>query len=670
MSRPRIVIVGAGFAGYRAARTLARQTRGRAHITLLNPTDYFLYLPLLPQVAAGVLEPRRVTVSLSDTLPDVRLVLGEADRIDLDGRTLHYTGPEGDDGTLSYDRLVLAAGSVNKLLPIPGVAEHAHGFRGLPEALYLRDHVTRQVELAATAEDPKSCAARCTFVVVGAGYTGSEVAAHGQMFTDAQVRKHPLRQGMRPRWILLDVASRVLPEMDEKLSSTADRVLRQRGVDVRMGTSVQEATSDGVVLSDGEFVETRTLVWCVGVRPDPLVESLGLPLEQGRLLVDPHLQVPGRPELFACGDAAAVPDLEKPGSYTPMTAQHAWRHGKVAAENVAASLGLGGARTPYRHRDLGFVVDLGGAKAAANPLGVALSGVPAGAVTRGYHLAAMPGNRVRVAADWLLDAVLPRQAVQLGLVRSWSVPLDTSSPELARVPGGPATRQEASARSGPGAAVEADTYDGGTGTGSGTDRAGDQPAKGQPGSGVTQVQPGSGAAERRSEEELAKGRPRGEPTRTWPADQPAKGPLGGTRTRSRRPGDEPAEGQPGGEPARNQPGVEPARNQPGGEPAKNQPGGEPARNQPGGEPAKNQPGGEPARNQPGGEPARNQPGGEPAKNQPGGEPAKNQPGGEPAKNQPGPARRPPDDQPPPGPDIAPGPVKRSDPPDDSAKGDS
>ncbi|QWB22061.1 MULTISPECIES: NAD(P)/FAD-dependent oxidoreductase [Streptomyces] len=678
MSRPRIVIVGAGFAGYRAARTLARQTRGRAHITLLNPTDYFLYLPLLPQVAAGVLEPRRVTVSLSDTLPHVRLVLGEADRIDLDGRTLHYTGPEGDGGTLAYDRLVLAAGSVNKLLPVPGVAEHAHGFRGLPEALYLRDHVTRQVELAAAADDPKSCAARCTFVVVGAGYTGTEVAAHGQMFTDAQVRKHPLRQGMRPRWILLDVASRVLPEMDARLSETADRVLRQRGVDVRTGTSVKEATRDGVVLSDGEFVETRTLVWCVGVRPDPLVESLGLPMEKGRLLVDPHLQVPGRPELFACGDVAAVPDLENPGSYTPMTAQHAWRHGKVAAENVAASLGLGGASTPYRHRDLGFVVDLGGAKAAANPLGVPLSGIPAGAVTRGYHLAAMPGNRVRVAADWLLDAVLPRQAVQLGLVRSWSVPLDTASPEVARVPGGPGRRREADARSGPGAAIQADTYDGGTGTGPGKGRAGNEPAKGQPGSGVTQVQPGSGAAERRSETELAKGRPSGERARTWPADKPAKGPLGDPRSRSGaggepaegRAGGEWAEGRPGGERAEGQPGGERAEGQPGGEPARDQPGGEPAKNQPGGEPARSQPGGERAEEQPGREPARNQPGGEPAKNQPGGEPAKNQPGGEPAKNQPVPAPQPPDDQPPPGPGIAPGPVKRSDPPDDSAKGDS
>ncbi|MGW1541571.1 FAD-dependent oxidoreductase [Streptomyces sp. NPDC002309] len=451
VSRPRIVIVGAGFAGYRTARDLSRLARGRADITLLNPTDYFLYLPLLPQVAAGVLEPRRVTISLSGSLPQVRLVLGEADGIDLDTRTVHYSDPEGGSGTLEYDRLVLAAGSVNKLLPIPGVAEHAHGFRGLPEALYLRDHVTRQVELAAAAGDPGSCAARCTFVVVGAGYTGTEVAALGQLYTDAQVRKQPLREGMRPRWILLDIAPRVLPELDERLSRTADRVLRERGVDVRMGTSVKEATHAGVLLTDGEFVETRTIVWCVGVRPDPLADSLGLPMERGRLLVDPYLQVPGRPEVFACGDAAAVPDLDNPGQYTPMTAQHAWRHGKVCARNIAASFGDGEPRA-YRHRDLGFVVDLGGVKAAADPLGVPLSGIAAGAVARGYHLAAMPGNRVRVAADWLLDAVLPRQAVQLGLVRSWSVPLDTASPEVVRAPDGTQRQPGAGARNGPGAA--------------------------------------------------------------------------------------------------------------------------------------------------------------------------------------------------------------------------
>ncbi|MFF4790249.1 NAD(P)/FAD-dependent oxidoreductase [Streptomyces sp. NPDC001276] len=473
MSRPRIVIVGAGFAGYRTARTLSRMSRGKADITLLNPTDYFLYLPLLPQVAAGLLEPRRTAVSLAGTLRHVRLVLGEADGIDMDARTVHYTGPEGGEGTLAYDRLVLAVGSVNKLLPIPGVAEHAHGFRGLPEALYLRDHMTRQIELASSEDDRETCSARCTFVVVGAGYTGTEVAAHGKMFTDSLARRYPPRQGIRSRWLLLDIAPRVLPELDERLSATADRVLRRRGVEVRMGTSVKEATHEGVLLTDGDFVRSRTLVWCVGVRPDPLVESTGHPLERGRLVVDPFLQVPGRPEVFACGDAAAVPDLDNPGRYTPMTAQHAWRQGRTAAVNVAASLGVGEAR-PYRHRDLGFVVDLGGAQAAADPLGVPLSGPVAGAVTRAYHLGAMPGNRVRVAADWLLDAVLPRQFVQLGLVRSWSVPLDTASPELARV--GPEWQARTTAGSGPG--EPADAAPGGAHPAPGPVKRDDIPAEG------------------------------------------------------------------------------------------------------------------------------------------------------------------------------------------------
>ncbi|MGW1893817.1 NAD(P)/FAD-dependent oxidoreductase [Streptomyces sp. NPDC002004] len=436
MSRSRVVVVGAGFAGYRAARTLSRHYRDAVDITLLNPTDHFLYLPLLPEVATGVLEPRRIAVSLMDTLPHVRLELGEADSVDLDARVVHATGPEGAPFALPYERLVIAVGSVNKLLPIPGVAEHAHGFRGLPEALYLRDHVTRQMELAAAADDPAERAARRTFVVVGAGYTGTEVAAQGQLFTDQLGRGRGPLPGPPPRWLLVDIADRVLPELDEHLSRTADRVLRRRGVDVRTRTSVKEATSQGVLLDDGESVDTRTLVWCVGVRPDPLVESFGLPLERGRLLVDPYLTVPGHPEVFACGDSAAVPDLEKPGSYTPMTAQHAWRQGRIAALNLAASLGRG-TRRPYRHRDLGFTVDLGDAQGAANPLGVPLSGPLAAAVTRGYHLAAMPANRVRVAADWLLNAVLPRQAVQLGLVGPASVPLDTASPELARLPGDP-----------------------------------------------------------------------------------------------------------------------------------------------------------------------------------------------------------------------------------------
>ena len=187
---------------------------------------------------------------------------------------------------------------------------------------------------------------------------------------------------------------------------------------------------DGVRLTGGRFVPTRSLIWCVGVRPDPLVAALGLPTVVGRLVVDEYLTVPGHPDVYACGDAAAVPDLTRPGEITPMTAQHATRQGKRVARNILASFGLG-RRRRYKHRDLGFVVDLGGFRAAANPLGVPLSGLPAHLVTRGYHLLSLPGNRVRTIADWMLDIVLGRQTVQLGLVQPPEIPLETTAPVAA-----------------------------------------------------------------------------------------------------------------------------------------------------------------------------------------------------------------------------------------------
>ena len=426
IGRPqRVVIVGGGFAGFHAARGLSRRLAqhprsahhalaGRIETILINPVDYLLYLPLLPEVAGGILDPRRVAVPLADVGPGVRLMPGTVEAVDLDGRRVRLADAEGHRRTMRYDRLLLTVGTVGKLLPVPGVAEHALGFRSISEALALRDHLVRQVELAAATAAADERDARCTFVVVGAGYTGTEVAAHGQLLTRAVARRHARLRDQQIRWQLLDTAPRILPELHPHLADASARVLTRRGVEIRTQTTIERATDDGVLLSDGEFIPTRSLIWCVGVRPDPLITELGLPTTEGRLVVDDCLSVPGHPEIFACGDAGAVPDRIRPGQLTAMTAQHAVRQGRLAAANIAASLGHGRPR-PYRHHDLGFLVDLGGAKAAANPAGIRLSGLPAKAVTRGYHLAALPANKIRVAADWLLDAILPRQIVQLGL---------------------------------------------------------------------------------------------------------------------------------------------------------------------------------------------------------------------------------------------------------------
>jgi NADH dehydrogenase len=421
----RVVIVGAGFAGYNAARELSRLAGATTEIVVINSTDYFLYLPLMPQVAAGLLEPRHILVSLPGRLRKMRFVLGTVNHIDHQQKIVGWAGPEGSAGQVGYDRLILTAGSVNKLLPVPGVADYAHGFRSIAEAVYLRDHITRQLELAAVAADPEERVSRCTFVVVGAGYTGTEVAAQGQLFTARLARKMPGLAGQQIRWLLLDTAPRLLPELDPHLSKTADRVLRRRGVEVLTGQSVAQASEGYVQLSTGDKVPTRSLIWCVGVRPDRLVGSLGLDTSRGRLVVDEFMKVPGAPDVYACGDCAAVPDLTRPGQVTGMTAQHAQRQGKQTARNVAATLGVGKA-APYKHNDLGFLVDLGGLAAAANPLQIPLSGLPANAVTRGYHLNAMSGNRMRVLTDWALNAVMPPEAISLAVVTAESVPLDVN----------------------------------------------------------------------------------------------------------------------------------------------------------------------------------------------------------------------------------------------------
>jgi NADH dehydrogenase len=422
-----VVVVGAGFAGFNAARELFRLVGHNTDIVVINSTDYFLYLPLMPQVAGGLLEPRHICMSLPQRLRRVQRVLGTVQHVDARQRLVSWASPEGGSGELHYDRLILTAGSVNKLLPIPGLAENAVGFRSIAEAQYLRDHITRQLELAAVATDPAEREARCTFVVVGAGYTGTEVTAQGQLLTTRLARRMPGLASQQIRWMLLDTAPRVLPELDPRLSKTADRVLKRRGVEVRTGQSVTEAMPDVVQLSTGEKVATRSLIWCVGVRAVPLVDGLDLETSKGRLVVDEYMAVPGAADVYACGDCAAVPDLTRPGQVCGMTAQHAERQGRQIGKNVAASLGTGTARA-YKHRDLGFLVDLGGAAAAVNPLNIPLSGPPANALTRGYHLWSMSGNRMRVLTDWTVNAITPAPVTSLDVISAKAVPLDPDHP--------------------------------------------------------------------------------------------------------------------------------------------------------------------------------------------------------------------------------------------------
>ncbi|MGY1829874.1 NAD(P)/FAD-dependent oxidoreductase [Geodermatophilus sp. SYSU D01180] len=426
--RPRVVTVGGGFAGLTALRRLQRLLPpDAADLVLVTPTDYLLYSPLLPEVATGVVEARHIAVSLRRLLPRVRLVLGRVEDVDLAARSLTLRPAHGTPTAMSWDRLLLMPGAVTRQVPVPGVPEHGRALKTLVEAVFLRDHLLEQLDLADALPDTPAGraerAARLTVVAVGAGYTGTEVVAQTQRWLRRIEGRWDRTRAAEVRWVLVDLAPAVLPELGPELGRRALDVLARRGVDVRLRTSVVSADEDAVVLTDGETIPTRTLVWGAGVVAHPLVGRLGLPLRRGRLAVDPDLAVPGVAGVWAAGDAAAVPDLaagEQDGELpdTPPTAQHAQRQGAVLGRNVAASLGVGRPRR-YRHRDLGLVADLGGWDAVARPLGVPLTGPLAKVVTRGYHLYAMPAmaNRVRVAADWLFQTVLPPESTQLSVVR-------------------------------------------------------------------------------------------------------------------------------------------------------------------------------------------------------------------------------------------------------------
>jgi NADH dehydrogenase len=425
-----VVIVGSGFTGFECARMLARRLKIRRNsdveVTIISPVDYMLYTPLLPDVAGGVVDARFLTIPLAGTLKGVRRLRGRVDAVDLNRRTVTFTDLEQRSRTLPWDRLVLTPGSVTRLFDIPGLATYARGLKSPAEALYLRDRVLQQLEMSSLEGHSENTSGRRTVVVVGASYSGTELVVQLRALADAAAEQ----AGFDPtivKFVLLDVAEQVMPEVGEKLGTKALRVLRRRGIDVRLGVTLNEVHADHVILSDDSRVDTYTVAWLTGVTAAPLIETLGLPTEKGRLKVRADLQVPGRPDVFAAGDAAAVPDLTQPGEITPPTAQHAIRQGKVLGSNVAASLGRGEVKD-YKHRNMGLVVDLGPHRAVANPLNVHLSGFPAKVVTRGYHLQAIPrlANRWAVSLAYLTEALFGRSLVSLGLASQGDAEFSTS----------------------------------------------------------------------------------------------------------------------------------------------------------------------------------------------------------------------------------------------------
>ena len=439
-----VVIAGGGFGGFYAARTLERVLPAQsARVTLVNDVNFMLYTPLLPGAAAGTLEPRHVVVPLREQLRRTDLRLGSVVRAAPEERCVLVQSLEGHEERIAYDHLVVALGSVSRTLPVPGLAEHAIGFKTLPDAIELRNRVIRSLEAAETLEDPAQRAQWLTFVFVGAGYAGLEGLAELQDFARDIIGLYPRCRTQGMRWLLVEAKERVMTEIPAPLAEFAQRELRGRGIEVRTRTQLEEVTATTARLSDGEVVPTRTVVWTTGVKPHPVVAQLGLPTDAGgRIRTEPTLRVEGQERVWAIGDAAAVPDPARKGEVScPPTAQHAIRQGRLVARNVAASMGTGEVK-PFTYKTKGVFVDMGEGEAVAVTMGLRWRGRPAWLLARSYHLAMMPGlkRRARLLVDWSVQLLFGRDASELGRL---------GHPEQLEQPTGGGTPSEAQ-RAGPG----------------------------------------------------------------------------------------------------------------------------------------------------------------------------------------------------------------------------
>jgi NADH:ubiquinone reductase (H+-translocating) len=411
-----ILIAGGGYVGMYTARRLERLLRpGEATVTVVDPRGYMTYQPFLAEAAAGSVEPRHVIAPLPQVLRHTRVLTGKIISIDHASRAAVFAPPHGPDQVLCYDALVMAVGSVSRVQPIEGLAEHGAGFKTVGEAVHLRNHVLGQLAVAASAGDPVVRAAALTFVVVGGGFAGVEALAELQGLADEAVRFHPALDRAEMRWVLVEAAGRILPELDERLGQWTLRALRRRGVDVRLNTMLASAQHGAVLLDDGAKLAAGTLVWAAGVRPSPLGASAGLPTDgTGRIKVGADLAVTGVPGAFAAGDIAAVPDLSRPGELCAPNAQHAVRQSKILARNIIA-YGRGGQLKPYRHAYAGSVAGLGHHQGVAQVYRIRLTGFAGWLAHRMYHLLWVPtlSHKARVLADWTLALFFRRETAQL-----------------------------------------------------------------------------------------------------------------------------------------------------------------------------------------------------------------------------------------------------------------
>jgi NADH:ubiquinone reductase (H+-translocating) len=433
----QILIVGGGYVGMYTAYRLQKKLRAEeATITVVDPQPNMTYQPFLPEAAAGSIEPRHVVVPLRKTLNKCRVITGRVSSVDNSRRVATVIPAEGVPIELRYDTVVMAAGSVARTQPVPGLAECGIGFSTVGEAIYLRNHVLSRLDVASSTDDLTRRRRALTFVVVGGGYAGVEAFGELEDMSRYALRMHPTLRPADLRWVLVEAADRILPEVGPSLAEYTVRRLAKRGMDVRLSTTVTSMVGGHVVLSDGEEFDADTVVWTAGVKANPLAARSGLPVdERGRLFCSETLRVIGFPGMWSAGDGAAVPDLtdDTPGAICTPSAQHAVRQAKVLADNIVREL-RGTQPKAYKHSHAGSVASLGLHKGVAEIYGIRLRGLVAWLLHRAYHVSRVPtfNRKARVVFDWFLAFLFRRDVVSLGQVqnprRDWEFVVAQATP--------------------------------------------------------------------------------------------------------------------------------------------------------------------------------------------------------------------------------------------------
>ena len=417
MSSPRVVIVGGGFAGAFTAKYLRKYLRDRAEIELINAENYFVFQPLLPEVAAGTISAPDAVTPLRYMLPGVKFRMAEVTHIDDETNSVHFLqGSRRTPQSVQYDHLVLAVGQKTNLKFSPGLAEHSACMRNLADAHHLRNKIIRRLEHADVTEDAALKQCLLTFVVAGGGFSGVETIGEIAEMIVRTLKFYPNIAAHEIRSVLIQRGARLLPELPARLGEYAERMLQKRGIDVRCNTSIVAATASNVYLDDGTSIPSCLLVTTVGNGPAELAGKLDIGLQHGKIKVDRYLRAAGMTNAWALGDAALVPmndDLESP-VYAPPTAQFAVREAKRVARNIANTL-ADRPLTEFSFKPRGSLASIGNYKGVAEVFGIRMSGLVAWMMWRFLYIGMLPGfaTRLRVALNWAFDYILPRSIVQI-----------------------------------------------------------------------------------------------------------------------------------------------------------------------------------------------------------------------------------------------------------------